>query len=290
MFRHFLAGLLISVGATLPAQPAAPIGQPLRLVLGVNDVFCKDTACECVHHTASRQYGDFLARLQERYGIALELVYFAEPYDLEKAVLAGRFDGAICKPWLLLRHQEGRGRDLRRIADLKDTLGNAMLWGTMLVLRDSPIRDLREAASGRLALGEADSYEKNQAVFALLRREGVDFPAERRLERASCLECLDLLLKGEVGAAVISNYALVADCAVDVAKPSQFRTIAETAKIPLTSVMIDSRRVPEGDMARLQRALLELSRTSLPASMHGGGFIEPQPWQPPELPGSTSLP
>ena len=196
---------------------------------------------------------------------------------------ADRFDGAIGKPWPLLRDQAGRGRHLRRLADVQDTSGNASLWGTMIVLRDSPIRRLRDAAGQRLALGQADAYEKHQAVFALLQREGVDFPAARRVEKASCLECLDLLLRGDVDVAVISNYALTADCAVDVVKPDQFRTIATTAKIPLTSLMIDVRRVSADDAARLQRALLELSRTALPESMHGGGFIAAQPWQPPEL-------
>jgi ABC-type phosphate/phosphonate transport system substrate-binding protein len=282
--QALLAGLLGLAGAALAGEPSAPAGQPLKLTLGVNDVFCQDTACECVHQTASRQYGDFLARLRERHGIELELVYFAEPYDLENAMQADRFDGAISKPWLLLRHQDGRGRHLRRIADVQDTSGNALLWGTVIVLRDSPIRSLRDAAGQRLALGDADGYEKHHAVFALLKREGVDFPAGRRVEKASCLECLDLLLKGDVDVAVISSYALVADCAADVARPNQFRTIAETVRIPLTSLMLDRRRVSAEDAARLQRALLELSRTALPASMHGGGFIAPQPWQPPELP------
>jgi len=278
-----LAGLLLLAGTVLADEPLSHAARPLKLVLGVNDVFCKDTACECVHGVASREYGDFLSRLKARYGIELELVFFMDSYDLERAMRAERFDGAISKPWLLLRHQDGRGRHLRRIADVQDTSGNASLWGTMIVLRDSPIRSLSEAAGKRLALGEADSYEKHHAVFALLKRDAVDFPADRRVERASCLECLDLLLRDDVDVAVISNYALTVDCAVEVAKPDQFRIIAETAKIPLTSLMIDVRRVSAEDTARLQRALLELSRNALPESMHGGGFIAAQPWQPPEL-------
>jgi ABC-type phosphate/phosphonate transport system substrate-binding protein len=286
--RYFscLVSLLLLAGIALASEPTAPAARPLKLVLGVNDVFCKDTACKCAHDIASREYGDFLARLKERSGIELELVYFMEPYELEKAMQAEQFDGAIAKPWPLLRDQTKRGRYLQRIADVQDTSGNASLWGTVIVLSDSPIRSLRDISGKRLALGQADGYEKHQAVYHLLKGAGVDFSTIRSIEKASCLECLDLLLKGDVEVAVISNYALTADCGVDVAKPEQFRVIATTAKIPLTSLMIDTRRISTDDAVRLKRALLELSRDALPESMHGGGFIAAQPWQPPELPAS----
>lgn len=265
-------GLLFSSAAR--AEP-----RPLRLRIAVNDVFCKRTACSCAHAVANREYDDFLVALKKRSGIELDLVYFSEPYELVAAVSQGRFDGAIAKPWLLLRLEGQGGSRFLRLADLQDTGGNPWLWGQVLVLKDSPVRTLEEAQGLALAIGQDDGYEKHQAVKALLRERAPAWPASKIITRASCLENLDLLLRKQVDVAVISNYALSADCGVDVASSDQFRVIAETEKIPLTSFMVDRGKVDEPDCVRLKEALLELYGERLPASMKGG-FVEAAPWTP----------
>lgn len=272
--------LLISL-LCAPLFAAEPQSKPapLKLSIAVNDVFCKQTACACAHAVANREYADFIAALRERYGIELELTYFIEPYQLVAAMLEDRFDGAIAKPWILLRHHDKRGAHLQRVADLRDTSGNPWLWGQAIVLKDSPLRTLEDAQGKRLVMGEDDGYEKHQGVKLLIGQRKLNWPAETILTRASCLEGLDLLLKREVEVAVISNYALAADCGVDVASPDQFRVIAETERIPLTSLMLDTRKVDPAARERLKNAVIELSRTALPASMRGG-FIEAAPWTP----------
>jgi len=268
--------VLLALAAALAAGArAAPSAAPLKISVGVNDVYCRQTACSCVHDIANREFAEFAALLKARSGIELDLQYFVEPYELQKAFADGRLDAFLCKPWPLVREAGGRGKDLVRIADLRDPGHNPFLWGTVIVPKASKLRSLSDLNGARLAMGQADAYEKHQGVLALL--------AEARakpeiVEKASCIECLDLLLSHKVDAAAVSNYALTADCAVDIVGPDDFRVIGETAKIPLTSFMVDRTRVSDGDIARLRSALIGL--TDLPASMRGGGFVAAMPWEP----------
>ena len=85
---------------------------------------------------------------------------------------------------------------------------------------------------------------------------------------------------GKVDAAVVSDYALTASCAVDFAKPEDFRTIATTEKMPLTSLMVDTNKVSAADAARLQQALLAISGDKVPADLTGKGFVAPVSWKP----------
>jgi len=285
-----LAGLL--AGGMLAAAPVTeretalrlenrvkPGTAPLKLEVGVNDIYCRDSSCKCIEQIATRQYGDFCRKLKERYNIELQFVYVIEPYDLDKEFLAGKFDAVLCKPWLVFRRPGGRSTQMARVADLQDPDGNTGLWGVVIVPKDSPIKKLAEISTRRVACGQQDAYEKHQGALALFRREGIELPADRLVEKASCLECLDLLMKGSVDAAVISNYALTADCAVDVTTPDAWRVLGQTEKIPLTSFMVDLKRIRPGDAQRVQRALIDLSQEALPPSMSGGGFVEPASWK-----------
>jgi len=95
--NHLIAGgLVLLCGCT-----STP---PLELKLTVNDIYCMDTACSCVHDVAARTYPATLEKLKADYGIDLQLVYFSEPYQLEDAIASGEYDGALCKPWYALRH------------------------------------------------------------------------------------------------------------------------------------------------------------------------------------------
>jgi len=286
-------GFLLVVGmlAARPAESETALrsqgagqasGQsPIKLTVGVNDVYCKDSSCKCIEQIATRQFGEFCRALKERYKIDLEFVYFIEPYDLDKAFLDGKFDAVLCKPWLVFRNAGGRSAQMARIADLQDIHGDPGLWGTVIVPKGSPIKTLAGISGRRVAYGQPDAYEKHQGVLKLFDREGINVPADLLVEKASCLECLDLLMKGKVDAAVISNYALTADCAVDVTTPDAWRVLGRTEKIPLTSFIVDLKRLSPEDASRVQHALVELSSEALPASMSGGGFVTPASWKVP---------
>lgn len=271
------SGAWAADGGTEPRTGAD--NAPLKLVVGVNDIYCKDSSCKCIANIATRRYDEFCHKLREDYNIDLRMVYFTEPYELDRAFLAGKFDAVLCKPWTVLRRPEGPGGRMVRVADLQDPSGNTGLWGIVIVLKDSAIRKLADISGRRVACGQPDAREKHQDALALFHREGIQIPPDKLVEKASCLECLDLLLKGEVDAAVISNYALTADCAVDFTTPDAFRVLGKTEPIPLTSFMVDPERVPRDGVRRLQAALSELSARALPPSMAGGGFVAPAPWK-----------
>jgi hypothetical protein len=130
-------------------------------------------------------------------------------------------------------------------------------------------------------MGQPDAYEKHQAAKRLFEQAEV-LPGKIDMY-ASCMENIGALMDGEADAAVISDYALSADCAVDFANPDDFRTLAHTEKIPLTSLMLDMNKIDAVDAERLKSALLDLSGEDAPESLLSDGFVDPSPWNPPEL-------
>jgi len=51
----------------------------------------------------------------------------------------------------------------------------------------------------------------------------------------------------------------------------------------VTSLILDMNKVDEADARRLKKALLALSGANAPETLLGNGFVEPTPWNPPEL-------
>jgi ABC-type phosphate/phosphonate transport system substrate-binding protein len=272
----FLAMLLLAGCAS-----RQPDRDPIALKIAVNDIYCIDTACYCVHFVASRTYPELQERLAAEYGIRLDLRYFSETYQLEDAIASGTYDGALCKPWFALRHEAAAGAAFRRIVDVLDPYDNRWLTGIFIVPVESPIQTLDELNGKLLYIGQADAYEKHYSAQRLLEKKGIT-PA--RIEsNASCIENIGVLQDGEADAAVVSDYALSADCAVDFARPEDFRILAHTEQIPLTSLILDMRRVSEADAARLKEALLTLSGEQAPETILSRGFVDPASWDPPEL-------
>jgi ABC-type phosphate/phosphonate transport system substrate-binding protein len=261
-----------------PVANPATDSKPLVLTIGVNDIYCRKTACDCIGEIATRSYDGVLAALAKQHGITLELTYFMEVMDLDKAILARRFDGVLCKPWTALRHAKQSGANFTRVADVLDPDNHATMTGWIVVPATSPIQMLADLNGKRLVFGQPDSYEKHAAPLLLLAAAGVKPISGQYF--SSCGENLDALMNGTVDAAVISSYALSASCAVDFAKPEDFRTIAKTAEMPLTSLLVDLKKVSPATTTRLQQALLTISGNHTPKDLCGKGFVAPLPWQP----------
>jgi ABC-type phosphate/phosphonate transport system substrate-binding protein len=253
----------------------------VALKIAVNDIYCTDTACVCVHDVAARSYAGLQAAIKASHGIDLQLIYFVEPYQLEEAILSGEYDGVLSKPWTALMLQEQSGASFQRIVDILDPQNNRWLTGLFIVRADAPFQSLEDLNGKHIYLGHPDAYEKNQAAWRVLRQRGIT-PARTSMA-ASCSENIGVLLDDEADAAVVSDYALSAGCAVDFANPSDFRILAHTERIPLTSLMIDKNKVGKAEAMSLQRALLALSGNHAPESLLSRGFIKPVPWNPPEL-------
>ena len=276
----FLAGFLPAAGAeeTALVPVAAADSQPLVIRIGVNDIYCRETACECIGDIANRRYDGVQAALAKQHGITLDFVYFMEMMDLEKEIRAKRFEGVLCKPWTALHFSRTTGANFKRVADILDPDNQATMTGMVVVPVASPIKSLTDLQGKRVAFGQPDSYEKHHAPLIQFASQGIK-PASGSYF-SSCGENLDALMSGTVDAAVISSYALTASCAVDFAKPEDFRVIARTAKMPLTSILVDLNKVPAAAASRLQRALLAISGETVPADLTGKGFVAPVSWQP----------
>jgi len=256
----------------------------LKLTIGVNDIYCRDTACSCVHYIAARTYKSTLDLLRKKYNIDLKFVYFPEPFNLEKALRKNKFDGALSKPWPVLKIGKDERRDFKRIVDVLDPDNKCVLSGSFAVLKKSPVKTLSDIKGKRLAIGYPDAYEKYYAALRSLKRAGVPVPSGKNLiQNASCSENLDALMNGKVDVAVVSDYALTADCAVDFAKPDDFRIITSTEQIPLTSLLLDTKKVSPANILRLQAALLEINGARTPKEMLSNGFVMPVYWSPEEL-------
>jgi ABC-type phosphate/phosphonate transport system substrate-binding protein len=252
--------------------------KPITLKLVVNDTYCTKTACACIHHLASREYDGLIEMLKSDYNIYLQLTYCIEEYDLEDSVKSQKFDGAICKPWFAFRHVAKFKMNYKRIVDVIDPYDKGSLTGIFIVNKDSPIQKPEDINGKILCTGQEDSFEKYHLPMAMLTKEGIK-PA-KLVEKSGCIEGINMLLDNEAEVAVISDYALAASCAVDVASEDAFRTIWKTSEIPLCSVILDLNRISEAEASRFQNALLQLSGAKMPGSFSSKGFVKPVSWIP----------
>lgn len=271
---------------TALAVVPVPAGEtkPITLRIGINDIYCTKTACDCITEIAGRSYDGVLAELKKS-NVLLEITYFMEVMDLDKAIVAKDFDGVICKPWTALRHMPATGRNFKRVVDILDPNNDGSVCGQFVTKADSPIKSLADIQGKRVVFGQEDAYEKYHAALLMLAGQGVK-PGETR-NFSSCGENLDALMSGSADVAVVSSYAMTASCAVDFAKPEDFRIIASTPKAPLTSLLLDLDRVPATTATRVQMALLAISGKHTPKDFLGNGFVAPVAWQPVTTPAPT---
>ncbi len=256
---------------------ASPKDEVLVINLAVNDTYCKQTACACIHDIAAREYFDLQKELKANYNIDLKLTYFMESYEMEDALKEKKFDGVITKPWTAFMLSEPSGINYKRIADVLDVNNNQWLTGAFLVRKDSDIKTIEDIKGRTLVAGQEDAYEKYHLPFYILDEKKIE-PKQIYL-KASCLECLNELMDNNADVAVVSDYVLQASCAVDVASEDDFRVIGHTSKTPLCSVILDMAKVSEADALRLQAALLNVSGEAL-ENMLSDGFVKPASWIP----------
>jgi len=250
----------------------------LSVNLALNDTYCMETACVCVHEVAARGYEDVQKRLLDEFNIDLKITYFAEPYHMENELENKTFDGVICKPWTAFMLAKKNGLNYKRIADILDPFGNQWLTGLFLVKKESDIKSLSDINDKILVTGQQDAFEKYHSPMRILEKKGIK--PGIIYDKASCVECLNELMDNKTDVALVSDYVMFASCAVDIANPEDFRTIGQTEKMPLTSVIIDFDRVSEADAIRFQKALLKISGKNSPETMLSEGFVKPAKWNP----------
>jgi ABC-type phosphate/phosphonate transport system substrate-binding protein len=257
---------------------ASTDNKPLTLHLVVNDTYCEKTACSCIADLAARNYEEVISMLKTRYNIDLQLVYCIEEYDMVDSVKTRKYDGAICKPWLVYQLVPDYGMKFTRVADINDPFENSLLSGIFIVKKDSPVQKPSDINGRNLVMGQEDSYEKYYMPMKLMEMKGIK--PKNIFHKSSCTEGINMLLDSEAEVAVISDYALFASCAVDLVEKDAFRTIWKTEDIPLCSVILDLNRVSKSDAVRLQDALLSISGDGLVEDFKSKGFVKPVSWIP----------
>ncbi len=260
---------------------ASSSSETLNLKILINDIYCKQTACGCIHEVAAREYYDLLDKLKSEHNINLEFIYCPEVFYLEDSILTQKYDGAICKPWNAVRFNKLNNLNYKRIADVVDVFDNKWLTGNFLVPKESSMQTLEDINGKVLVIGMEDAIEKfDQAkqMLDMLAAKGIK--PSRVYNKSSCLENMNELIDKNAEVAVVSDYVMIASCAVDVADPEDFRVIGETERTPLTSVILDMNKVSKEDALRLQNALLALSGANSPESMLSSGFVKPENWNP----------
>ena len=265
---------------------AVKLSKTLTLRLVVNDTYCKKTACQCIQNLASREYEELTAKLRRDYNINLELSWCMDEKNIEGMLKSGKFDGAICKPWFAFRLMPAGNFKFSRIADLFDPFENSLLGGIFIVRKDSPVQKPSDINGKTIAIGQDDSYEKYHLALAMLDQAGIK--PDKVIRRSICSEGINMLLDNQADVAVISDYALIASCAVDFAEEDAFRTIWKTSDTPLCSVILDLNKVSKADAAKLQVALLAISGKKCPESFASSGFVKPMSWIPEPYKGKSN--
>lgn len=252
--------------------------KPLSAHLLVNETYCKATACKCIQYLASREYDEVLSILKTNYNIDLRLTYCTEEDSIGQLLKTGKYDGVICKPWFAYMLMPVTDMNFARVADVLDPFDEGLLRGIFIVKKESSLLNADDINGKIIAIGQETSYEKYHLAMKSLDERSIK-PA-KFIQKGSCTECIDLLIDDQVDVACISDYALVASCAVDFAEEDAFRVLLKTDSIPLCSVIIDLNKVDESSASRLQHALLNLSQNKLPMSFASKGFVTPKSWIP----------
>ena len=252
-----------------------------RLVVGICDPLCRETASACVRASARRTYGAFAVALGEQTGLEVVLRYYKFDGQLAAAIASGKVDAAIGKTWTILRAAEASGRAFERLADLPRPDGVNELCGVFIARDDSALERLDGLTGKTVALGPEAAYEKSHAARRALDEARVK-PGEIRV-LDGCIPVAAAVFEREVDAGVVSSYVVDFGGLALVADASNFRVIGRTRGVPfMTFALSTTTAAPK---KKLRDALLEMSGARLPEGLLTTGFAPPRAWSPPEVEG-----
>lgn len=228
-----------------------------KLAVLVMDPLSKDLACDCVKGYAQRNYRVLAAHLQQRLG--------AEVTVSHAETLAAALKDMPQAPAIIIGKQSVVMSEAAKnklgfvpVARLTGKDGSASQQGLIVVRHDSPLKTIADLKGVRIIFGPADCDEKNAAILATLKQNGVTPPAT--LETAkSCSAAAEILMKlpaGEKAAGVISSYAepLLSGCGT--IKKGDLVVIAKTADVPFITAFASAKLTAERRKA-ITEALLD---------------------------------
>lgn len=249
------------------------------LNVGVNEPFCRDTACVCAGRDAPRGY-EWRAEAARAAGLDVRVRYVLIEDDFASMLAAGELDAVVAKSWTALSAFRAAGLGCARLCDLPLPDGNPDLTGVFITTADSPLASVADLDGRRLATGGPESYENFHAVGRLLAALGVRPAARRRYDR--CVHAAVSVVEGETDAAVISSYCVRFGLDDYVGRPGAFRAFGETPPIPYATVAV-STTIPGPARAALGASLLDASARGAAGDLFPGGLRPPAAWAPEEL-------
>ena len=188
-------------------SPAADAPQPFVLV--VMDPLAKPLSCPCVKGYAQRDYERLAEKLQVSLQRPVKVVFNESLTSALQEEAQGHADLVIGKCSVVEFDARKNKLHATCLAMLTDKEGLTTQTGLIVVPKDDPAKSPADLKDYRIVFGPEECAEKHSAALALLKRHGVDAPAELETSPA-CSDGACLILEAgpkHRGAAVISSYA-----------------------------------------------------------------------------------
>lgn len=241
------------LAATFVAHSALAADKISMLVM---DPLSKDLACDCVKGYAQRNYRVLAAHLQQKLGAEVT-VHHAETLAAALKDMPKAPDIIIGKNSVVVSEAMKNKFGFAPVARLTGKDGSASQQGFIVVRQDSPLKKVSDLQGVRIIFGPADCDEKNAAILALLKQNGIT-PPDKLETASSCSAAAEVLMKlpaGEKAAGVISSYAepLLSGCGT--IKKGDLIVIGKTSDVPFITAFTNDKLSAERRKAILEALL-----------------------------------
>lgn len=266
---------------SLALTSQSPAAEPRPLVVVVMDPLSAKLACDCVKGYAQRKYERLGSYLKETLHRQVSVVYSESLVTALRDETQGEVDLVIGKHSVVLADATAAGVQLSPQVSLTGTDGKTTQTGLIVVRRNDPARAVADLKGYRILFGPVECDEKSAAPAELLRRAGVELPAELETSETCSTAASTLLEFPETtkGAAVISSYAepLLAGCGT--IQEGDLRVVGTSREVPFITGFVN-KSLSEPEQQALRSALLQVGKHSelLLALETKTGFVA---WSPP---------
>jgi ABC-type phosphate/phosphonate transport system substrate-binding protein len=242
------------------AEESRAVATENPLILVVMDPLALPLSCPCVKGYAQSDYQKLADRLQARLKRPVKLVFNESLTAALRDQTEGKADLVIGKYSVVLADAAKNQRAATPLALLTGKDGSTTQTGLIVVPSGDPAQSVDDLRDYRIIFGPAECDEKSQAALALLKKHGIDPPAELETS-AACSDGATLILdlRGKArAAAVISSYAkpLLEGCGT--IKKGALRVVGETEPVPFVAAFAVG-SMAAGEQSRLLDALIQTS-------------------------------
>jgi ABC-type phosphate/phosphonate transport system substrate-binding protein len=242
------------------AEDASTATTDRPLVVVVMDPLALPLSCPCVKGYAQRDYQALADRLQALLDRPVKLVFNESLSVALRDQTEGQADLVIGKHSVVLADAAKNKLAATPLAMLTGKGGSTTQTGLIVVPAKDPAQSVADLKGYRMIFGPAECDEKHQAALALLKKHGVEPPAEKETS-AACSDGATLILElqGKAhAAAVISSYAqpLLEGCGT--IQKGDLRVVGETEPVPFVAAFAVG-AASDTDQSRLRDALAKAS-------------------------------